>query len=78
MILLKSEAETEGQSNYELDLLDIAWLEEINECESMPKITEAQLEDVINELEHQCARNMKAKQIGIEYDDHIICDVCRR
>jgi hypothetical protein len=50
----------------------------MSECDNTPQITDNQMEDVINELEHQCARNIKAHQVGIEYDDHIICDVCRR
>jgi hypothetical protein len=49
----------------------------MSECDNTPQITDNQMEDVINELEHQCARNIKAHQVGIEYDDHIICDVCR-
>jgi hypothetical protein len=50
----------------------------MSECDNTPQISDNQMEDVINELEHQCARNIKAHQVGIEYDDHIICDVCRR
>jgi hypothetical protein len=50
----------------------------MSECDNTQPVSDNQLEEVINELEHQCARNMKARQVGIEYDDHIICDVCRR
>ncbi len=77
--LISSETEIEQlQSNYELDLMDLCWLECINKSNLSVKINDSQLEDVINELEHQCAKNMKDKRVGIEYDDHIICDVCRR
>ena len=31
----------------------------------------------MNELEFQCAKNMKEKHVGIEFDDHIVCDICR-
>lgn len=55
----------------------MCWLEVMAECDNTPQIKDNQLEEVINELEHQCARNIKARQFGIEYDDHIICDVCR-
>jgi len=41
------------------------------------KISDILMEDVINELEQQCARNIKEQQMGIEYDDHIVCDVCQ-
>jgi len=41
-------------------------------------LSEDMFEEIMNELEYQSARNMKAKHVGIEYDDHIICDVCRR
>lgn len=63
---------------YELDLLDLAWLQTLHESDESIKLPEKFVEDLINELEHQCARNMKAKQVGIEYDDHVLCDVCRR
>jgi len=41
------------------------------------KISDILMEDVINELEQQCARNIKEQQMVIEYDDHIVCDVCQ-
>jgi len=77
-LILQSDTDTEGYGKYELDLLDICWLQSLKESEESINLSEKMVEDVINELEHQCARNMKAKQIGIEYDDHVICDVCRR
>lgn len=36
------------------------------------------LEDVINELEQQCALNIQEKQLGIEFSDNVLCDVCQR
>ncbi|CAG2163663.1 unnamed protein product [Oppiella nova] len=76
--LIKSRPESEPiASNYELDLQDLCWLEAMGECDNSPQMSDNQLEEVINQLEQQCARNIKARQVGIEYDDHIICDVCR-
>ncbi|RWS16146.1 uncharacterized protein B4U79_04567, partial [Dinothrombium tinctorium] len=65
-------------SRYEVDLIDICWLNALKESDERICITDDVFEDIINELELQCATNMKAKQVGIEYDDHIICDICRR
>lgn len=53
-------------------------MESLNEGEEGMGITTEFFEEVMNEIEHNCARNMKAKHVGIEYDDHIICEVCRR
>ncbi|XP_053212253.1 protein Jade-1-like isoform X2 [Panonychus citri] len=71
------ETDLEVYGQYELDLLDLAWLQTLHESDESIKLPEKFVEDLINELEHQCARNMKAKQVGIEYDDHVLCDVCR-
>lgn len=65
-------------SRYELDLTDYCWLESLEDSEESLVIPEHIFEDVMNELEFQCAKNMKAKHVGIEFDDHIVCDVCRR
>ncbi|XP_054162664.1 protein Jade-3-like [Oppia nitens] len=76
--LIKSRPETEPiASKYELDLQDLCWLEAMAENDNMIQISDNQLEDVINQLEQMCAINIKAQQVGIEYDDHIVCDVCR-
>lgn len=64
--------------HYELDLIDLCWLQALQESEESIELNEEFVEDLVNELEHQCARNMKAKQVGIEYDDHVLCEVCRR
>lgn len=72
-----TETDLEVYGQYELDLLDLAWLQTLQESDESIRLPEKFVEDLINELEHQCARNMKAKQVGIEYDDHVLCDVCR-
>lgn len=61
---------------YELDLIDISWLELMRQT-CLPTIPETLIEDVITELERQCAENMKNNKIGIEFNDGVVCDVCR-
>lgn len=61
---------------YELDLIDISWRNLLSQT-CLPAISENLIEDVITELERQCAENMKNNKIGIEYNDGVVCDVCR-
>lgn len=61
---------------YELDLIDISWRELMSQT-CLPTIPETLIEDVITELERQCAENMKNNKIGIEFNDGVVCDVCR-
>jgi len=61
---------------YELDLIDINWCQSMNKT-CLPKVSETMIEDVITELERQCAENMKNKKIGIEFNAGVVCDVCR-
>lgn len=61
---------------YELDLIDISWQKLISQT-CLPTIPETLIEDVITELERQCAENMKNNKIGIEFNDGVVCDVCR-
>ena len=76
--LLKFEPERDViASKYEIDVIDLSWLESLKESEEGIVIQEDFMEEVMNELEYQCARNMKAKHVGIEFDDHIVCDICR-
>ena len=64
-------------SAYDLDLMDLCWLKALKESEEKIEISEKNLTLIVNQLEIQCATNMKAKHVGIEYDDHVLCDVCR-
>jgi len=76
--LLEFEPERDAIAcRYEIDLTDHCWIQSIRESEDAISIPEDMLEEVMNELEHQCAKNMKAKHVGIEFDDHIVCDICR-
>lgn len=49
----------------------------MNASDLAVQLSDNLLEDVVNELEQQCARNIKEQHMGIEYDDHIVCDVCQ-
>lgn len=47
-----------------------------------PPVTEAQLERVIEELEIRCWERIQTivkneEGLGIEFDENVICDVCR-
>ena len=57
---------------------DICWLQSLAEADEGIRLPDSLVEELIDELEHQCAQNIKSKHVGIEYDDHVICDVCRR
>lgn len=48
----------------------------------LPKIKEDQFEHVMEELEMSCWEKVQAiikeeEGLGIEYDENVICDVCR-
>ena len=48
----------------------------------LPSVTESQLERVIEELEQRCWDKIQTivkneEGLGIEYDENVICDVCR-
>ncbi|XP_045426382.1 protein Jade-3 [Pipistrellus kuhlii] len=70
---------------YDLDDMDMFWLQSLNEeleqmgCE---QVDENLMEKTIEVLERQCHENMKhaiatEEGLGIEYDENVICDVCR-
>ncbi|XP_010215869.1 PREDICTED: protein Jade-2, partial [Tinamus guttatus] len=75
----------QGMSRYDLDELDAYWLELINmELKEMerPELDEMTLERVLEELETMCYENMNIaieteEGLGIEYDEDVVCDVCR-
>ncbi|XP_045140974.1 E3 ubiquitin-protein ligase Jade-2 [Echinops telfairi] len=74
-----------GGSRYDLDETDTSWLELINsELKEMerPGLDELTLERVLEELETLCHQNMARaietqEGLGIEYDEDVVCDVCR-
>ncbi|XP_072900251.1 protein Jade-3 isoform X1 [Hemitrygon akajei] len=70
---------------YDLDDMDIYWLQAANEelremgCSLIPENT---MERTIEALERHCYENMNhaietEEGLGIEYDEDVICDVCR-
>ncbi|XP_019955315.2 protein Jade-1 isoform X3 [Paralichthys olivaceus] len=75
----------EGMCRYDLNEEDVAWLQIINEefAEmAMPLLDEITMERVIEEFEHRCHENMThatetEEGLGIEYDEDVVCDVCR-
>lgn len=70
---------------YDLDEVDTYWLELINtefKKMEMPFLDELTFEKVIEELEVLCYENMNVaieteEGLGIEYDEDVVCDVCR-
>ncbi|XP_017727462.1 PREDICTED: protein Jade-2 isoform X4 [Rhinopithecus bieti] len=80
-----SQPDWPGGSRYDLDEIDAYWLELINsELKQMerPELDELTLERVLEELETLCHQNMARaietqEGLGIEYDEDVVCDVCR-
>ncbi|XP_028166716.1 PHD finger protein rhinoceros [Ostrinia furnacalis] len=78
-------AKAEAACAYDLDAADTAWLELLNlerARAGLFPINEDQLEKVIEELEvrtwDKIQAIMKSEEgLGIEYDENVICDVCR-
>nr|CAB3257617.1 Jade protein [Phallusia mammillata] len=70
---------------YDLDEMDVLWLNEINEERSLRglmSLDEFSMEQIMEELETQCHENMQVaiqtkEGLGIEYDEDVVCDVCR-
>ncbi|KAJ8351810.1 hypothetical protein SKAU_G00232860 [Synaphobranchus kaupii] len=75
----------EAMCRYDLDDMDLFWLQELNaELGDMGEATvdELTMERVMEALERQCHDNMNhaietEEGLGIEYDEDVICDVCR-
>ncbi|XP_042178726.1 protein Jade-3 [Oncorhynchus tshawytscha] len=75
----------EAMCSYDLDNMDLYWLQALNaELEHMGEgpVDELTLERTMEALERQCHDNMNhaidtVEGLGIEYDEDVICDVCR-
>lgn len=75
----------EPLSRYDLDDLDVSWLELVNaefRQLALPELDELSMEQVLVELESRCVENMQQaieteEGLGIEYDEDVVCDVCR-
>ncbi|KAJ7993563.1 hypothetical protein DPEC_G00273700 [Dallia pectoralis] len=75
----------EVMCRYDLDDMDLYWLQtlnsELNHMGGEP-VDELMMERTIEALERQCHGNMNhaidtVEGLGIEYDEDVICDVCR-
>uniref|UniRef100_A0A3Q3LVZ8 Jade family PHD finger 3 n=1 Tax=Mastacembelus armatus TaxID=205130 RepID=A0A3Q3LVZ8_9TELE len=75
----------EAMCRYDLDDMDLYWLHALNrELDHMGEepIDELTMERAMEALERQCHDNMNhaietVEGLGIEYDEDVICDVCR-
>ncbi|KAM3940795.1 protein Jade-1 isoform 2-T4 [Leptodactylus fuscus] len=75
----------DGVCRYDLNEMDVAWLEMINEDfkdMGMPQLDEYVMERIMEELEQRCYDNMNhaietEEGLGIEYDEDVVCDVCQ-
>ncbi|KAM3619362.1 uncharacterized protein V6R79_006950 [Siganus canaliculatus] len=75
----------EAMCRYDLDEVDLCWLRTVNaELVRMGEepIDELTMERAMEALERQCHDNMNhaietVEGLGIEYDEDVICDVCR-
>ncbi|XP_075446708.1 protein Jade-3 [Ascaphus truei] len=75
----------ETMCRYDLDDVDLFWLQEFNlELSDMgcAPVDESTMEKTLEVLERQCHENMNhaietEEGLGIEYDEDVICDVCR-
>ncbi|XP_071399178.1 E3 ubiquitin-protein ligase Jade-2, partial [Centroberyx affinis] len=78
-------APAQHYSCYDLDDLDVAWLGLVNHefrQMSLPELDELTMECVLVELESVCEEKMRQaieteEGLGIEYDEDVVCDVCR-
>lgn len=58
------------------------WIDCLYFCAGCEQIDENLMEKAVEVLERQCHENMKhaiatEEGLGIEYDENVICDVCR-
>lgn len=84
-VALDMAAEAENVCKYDMDDLDYEWLGLFNERREewgLPALDEKMMERVLESLESQCSKRFQdalktEKGLGIEYDEDVICDVCR-
>ncbi|KAM3831094.1 protein Jade-1 isoform 1-T1 [Vipera latastei] len=75
----------ESVCRYDLNYMDVAWLELANEEfkeMGMPELDEYTMERIMEEFEQRCYDNMNhaietEEGLGIEYDEDVVCDVCQ-
>lgn len=84
-MLSNAPAQAEAACSYDLDECDVAWLKILNAERSaagLGPIHEDQLERIIERFELNCWDKIQSilrneEGLGIEYDENVICDVCR-
>ncbi|XP_038216095.1 PHD finger protein rhinoceros [Zerene cesonia] len=84
-LLSTTPTQAESACSYDLDAMDTAWLKLLNAERARAgaaAITEDQLEKVIEELEVRTWEKIQSiikseEGLGLEYDENVICDVCR-
>ncbi|XP_017781095.1 PREDICTED: PHD finger protein rhinoceros isoform X1 [Nicrophorus vespilloides] len=84
-MLSSAPAQAEAACSYDLDECDVTWLKLVNSerlASGLSPVTEDQLERVMERLELRCWDKIQAilrneEGLGIEYDENVICDVCR-
>ncbi|XP_077440173.1 protein Jade-3 [Vanacampus margaritifer] len=75
----------EAMCRYDLDNVDLYWLQALNSrllCMGEVPVDELTMERTMEALEAQCHDNMRhaietVEGLGIEYDEDVVCDVCR-
>ncbi|RZB41723.1 PHD finger protein rhinoceros [Asbolus verrucosus] len=83
--LSSAPAQAEAACSYDLDECDVSWLKILNSERAMSgqsPVYEDQLERVIEQFELSCWDKIQSilrneEGLGIEYDENVICDVCR-
>ncbi|XP_054711386.1 protein Jade-1-like [Uloborus diversus] len=84
-VLSDTAKKCESICKYDLDDLDFEWLQLLNERRDdlgLSLVTENTMEKVLEDFETQCSNRFQdaiknEKGLGIEYDEGVLCDVCR-
>lgn len=83
--LSNAPTQAEAACSYDLDECDVSWLKILNSERAMSGLSpvhEDQLERVIEQFEVSCWDKIQTilreeEGLGIEFDENVICDVCR-
>lgn len=84
-VLTNVSVQAEKTCRYDLDATDQHWLRVLNEerkAYGLEPLSELAMETIMEDFETQCfeklQREIRAEQkLGIEYDEDVVCDVCR-
>ena len=83
--LTSAPARSQQACAYDMDDVDLAWLNRVNmhrTAVGSSKVSELSFEQTMEELERQSWANMQTllkteEFLELEYDENVICDVCR-